>query len=584
MLLILLGTGLILVPLFHALGMSSVVAFLLGGVILGPSGLNWIQDLEFLSTLSHFGVVMLLFLIGLELSPSKLIQLKRGIFAVGGSQLVLGTLLLSILVAVVMSLSLSLLLIAAFALTLSSTAVGVKILKDLNLLNTEAGQNSLAVAIAQDLAVIPFLALIPALFPVANHTSLTFLDRVLWGGGLILALVLISRYVLPRALHFLARTRQRELLTGFSLMLVLGISTLMEHAGLSAELGAFLAGVLLANSEYRHELEVDIEPFKGLLLGLFFITVGMQLNLAAFSVQVVFFTVALLVVKILVGISLGKIFKMPWADSVIFAVALSQVSEFAFVLFGLLAGAQLMTPDQYQFFALVAGLSMLSTSTLMTLSRYLLRDRKPKEFDSIEQSNPVILAGIGRVGQMVQRVLLARNIPSTVIDLDPNQIQLLNRFGYKTFYGDATRMDLLESAGIAKAKVLVIALDNFEACRKIIEICRTHFPQVKILARCRNRVEAFELVNLGIEPFRETFGTSLELAGQTLQALGMNSIEADATIAAFRSHDLKMLKVSAQHHNDENKLKSIAQAGREELSRILQVTESARKAEEPAEV
>ena len=401
--------------------------------------------------------------------------------------------------------------------------------------------------------------------------------------GMIVALVVGGRLLLRPVLRYIANTRQREIFVGFALMLVIGVAALMDMVGLSTALGAFLGGVLLADSEYRHTLELDIEPFKGLLLGLFFIAVGMSVDLGLFVRSpglIIFIAFSIITLKIAILYPIAQTFGFCGrSDAALIAIALSQVGEFAFVLFG--AAGRILPKQTLDILNAAVAASMLSTPFLLMLYERVLAPRfgraEERAPDPIDEHNPVIIAGYGRFGQVVQRVLSGMKVRATVVDIDPNQIELVRRFGSKAYYGDATRFDLLEAAGARKAKLLVVAVDDSEAAMRIVTEARKHFRHLKIIARAYSRTDAFEFVEIGVPAVRETFGSALDAAELALQDLGYGKVAARRVITSFRRHDEQGLLQQAKHRKDTKKLITLAQQGRQDLEQLL-ATEAGRKA------
>jgi len=457
---------------------------------------------------------------------------------------------------------------------MSSTAIGLASLQEKNLLPTPGGQASFSVLLFQDLAVIPLLLLLSFLSPERNSETPGWL-AIATAIGMIVGLIVAGRLLLRPVLRYIANTRQREVFVGFALLLVIGIASLMELVGLSTALGAFLGGVLLADSEYRHELELDIEPFKGLLLGLFFIAVGMSVDLGLFvrsPLLILSLAVLAVTAKVLILYPIAKSFGYCGrADALLFALSLSQVGEFAFVLFG--AAGRLLPPETLALLNAVVAVSMLSTPLLMLLYERVLAPRlarvEPRAADAIDEQNPVIIAGFGRFGQVVSRVLGGLKIGATVVDHDPNQIDLVRRFGSKAYYGDATRLDLLEAAGARQAKLLVVAVDGPESAMRIVQTSRRHFPQLKLIVRARSRSDAFEYHELGVPAVRETFGSALDAAELSLRALDLGPMAARRVVQRFRRHDEEMLAEQAPHRNEVKKLIAVTLQGREDLDQLL---------------
>ncbi|HUN67880.1 MAG TPA: monovalent cation:proton antiporter-2 (CPA2) family protein, partial [Burkholderiales bacterium] len=483
--LVYLAAGALIVPVFKRLGLGSVLGYLVAGMAIGPWGLALVSAPEAILQVAEFGVVLLLFLVGLELNPARVWQLRKSIFGMGATQVAV-TIAAIAAAGWAFGLAPKVALVAGMGFAMSSTAIGLATLQEKNLLPTPGGQASFSVLLFQDLAVIPLLLVLALISPEKNSESFEW-TATAKAAGMIVLIIVAGRLLLRPLLRYVANTRQREIFVGFALLLVIGIAALMELVGLSTALGAFLGGVLLADSEYRHQLELDIEPFKGLLLGLFFIAVGMSVDMGLFarSSGIVFLiALAAIATKIAILYPVAKTFGFCGrADATLFALALSQVGEFAFVLFG--AAGNIVPRDTLALLNAAVAVSMLSTPLLMMLYERLLAPRflraEPRAADAIDEANPVIIAGFGRFGQVVQRVLGGIKIGATVVDHDPNQIELVRRFGSKAYYGDATRLDLLVSAGARKARLLVIAVDNPESAMAIVKLSRQHFHHLKLI-------------------------------------------------------------------------------------------------------
>jgi len=574
--LIYLAAAVIAVPLSKRLGLGSVLGFLLAGVAIGPWGLKLIGDVEAMLHFSEIGVVLLLFLVGLELNPKRLWSLRNSIFGMGTLQVV-ATMLVVAGIGVALGQTFAISLVAGMGFAMSSTAIALATLEEKNLLPTPGGQASFSVLLFQDMAVIPLMLLLSLMAPTRAGSAGFDLWTAARAVGLIVLLIVAGRYLLRPLLRYVANTGLREIFIAFSLLLVIGIALLMQSVGLSAALGTFLAGVLLADSEYRHELELDIEPFKGLLLGLFFISVGTSVDLGLFvRMPLVVLGIALGVVALKTALMLvvARSFRLGGADGVVFALVLSQIGEFAFVLFGVATTERILSRETADILNAAVAASMLSTPLLMILYEKVilprLRISAPREADLIEEENPVIVAGYGRFGQVVARLLNGRGIGTTVIDHDPNQIELVRRFGQKAYYGDITRLDLLRSAGAAKARLLVIAVDDKEAALSTSKLAREHFPGLEIIARAYSRTDAFEYVALGIPAIRETFGSAIDAGESALRVLGHSAQEARNLAAQFRSHDEQMLNQAAPHRDDVKQLITLGRQGRADLEKLLQ--------------
>ena len=561
--------GVIAVPIFRRLGLGSVLGYLIAGVAIGPWGLRLISDPQTVLQFSELGVVLLLFLIGLELNAQRVWALRRAIFGLGGVQVAL-TIAAVALIARALGQPLAIGLVAGMGIAMSSTAIGLASLGEKNLLQTPGGQASFAVLLFQDLAVIPLLLVIAVLAGEASEFAWRDLAKAV---GLIVALIAAGRLLVRPLLRFVAEARLREVFVGFSLLLVVGTALLMEWAHLSMALGAFLAGVMLADSEYRHELELDIDPFKGLLLGLFFIAVGMSIDLGLFLRSphiVIAITLAIVLLKIAILYPVAQLFGYcNRADAGVFAVALSQGGEFAFVLFS--AAAPVLPAETAAVLNAAVAVSMLTTPFLfMAYERFLARQpRALRAADAIAESNPVIVAGFGRFGQIIVRVLRGLGIEATVIDHDPGQIETVRRFGFKAYFGDATRMDLLESAGAARARLLFIAIDDPEAALQTVRRVRQRFPGLQLVVRARSRTEAFEYAEMGVSAVREVFGSALDAAGRGLGVLGYSEDEVARVLQRFREYDEAQIVQAAPHRNDLKALIELQQRGRRDIEQLL---------------
>ncbi|MET0323131.1 MAG: glutathione-regulated potassium-efflux system protein KefC [Duganella sp.] len=567
----------VLVPLAKRAGMGAVLGYLLAGAAIGPWGLSLIGNVEDVLSISEFGVVLMLFLIGLELEPRKLWSLRRPIFGWGGLQVVVVSAVLAG-AAIACGIEWKIALVAGLALSLSSTAIVLATLGERKLLPSPAGAASFSILLFQDIAAIPMIALVPLLAGVAaEHSGHGWLKAVKLL-AVLLTLVACGRFLVNPLMRFLARTGLRELFTAFALLLVIGICLLMEWVGLSLALGTFTAGVLLADSEYRHQLISDLEPFKGLLLGLFFMAVGMSADfsvLLAHPLLVVGLTVGLLLLKggLLYGMSFW--FDIPRGQRLFFALLMSQGGEFAFVVFGTAVEARVLAPETSALLVVVVTLSMVATPLLLLLHDRLVAPRlrtgkKKREADKIAVENPVIIAGFGRFGQIVGRLLAANRIGVTVLDHDPDQIELLRKFGYEVFYGDATRIDLLEAAGVGKASALVIAIDSVDDSLALVDAVRERYPELTILARARNVSHYYSLLDRGVTLIeRETFEASLQLGAKVLEQLGYGAERAEQAAKIFRTHNLKMLLEVYPHQQDQDQVVSITRRGRQELAEMM---------------
>ena len=564
------------VPLASRLGIGAVLGYLLAGIAIGPWGLGFISDVDEILHFSELGVVFLMFIIGLELNPSKLWQLRRSIFGVGAAQVLLSAALLAGLL-ILTDFSWPAAVVGGIGLAMSSTAMALQLMREKGMNRSESGQLGFSVLLFQDLAVIPALALVPLLAGSADEDFdwMKIGMKVLAFAGMLIG----GRYLLRPVFRFIAASGVREVFTAATLLLVLGSALFMDALGLSMALGTFIAGVLLAESEYRHELETAIDPFKGLLLGLFFISVGMSLNLGVLYTHllwVVASVVVLVAVKTLVLYLLARLYGLRSSERMQFAGVLSQGGEFAFVLFSTASSQRLFQGDQMALLLVTVTLSMMTTPMLMKLidkwlSRQLNGPDEEDEMPWVEDDKPqVIVVGFGRFGQVIGRLLMANKMRITVLERDISAVNLMRKYGYKVYYGDATQVDLLRSAGAEAAESIVITCNEPEDTMKLVAICQQHFPHLHILARARGRVEAHELLQAGVTQFsRETFSSALELGRKTLVSLGMHPHQAQRAQLHFRRLDMRMLRELIPMHADTVQI-SRAREARRELEEIFQ--------------
>ena len=571
-----LAAAVIAVPISQRLGLGSVLGYLIAGVIIAPI-LGWLGvDAVSISHIAEFGVVMMLFLVGLELEPAKLWRLRVPILGVGGAQVGITALVMTV-AGMAFGLDWKMGLALGLALALSSTAIVLQTLNEKNELGTPAGQNSFSVLLFQDIAVIPILAALPFLAHAggfhsetakggdhghdehhgASTDSLFDLTALLsaWGQAVvsiavIAGIIIGGRYLLRPVFRTIARTRIRELFTAVALLIVVGIAFLMGAIGLSAALGTFIAGVVLADSEYRHELEGDIEPFKGLLLGLFFITVGAQINfniLLAELLTIVGLLVGLVVLKAAIIFALGTLIRLDMGSRITFALLLAQGGEFAFVLFGFMISEEVLPRSITDRFTLVVALSMVVTPLLVMLNELAIQPRlragqAQRDEDVPDEEHAVIIAGLGRVGSIITRFLLSQGIKATVLDYNPDQVEFMRRFGLKSFYGDASRLDLLESAGAGKARLLIVAVDEPQKAQQIVEMARHNYPHLKIVARARGRQDALPLFRAGADDVvRETFDGAMQMSRHALEQLGTKPYAARRAANNFRAYDRELI-------------------------------------------
>ncbi|MGR5134529.1 glutathione-regulated potassium-efflux system protein KefB [Vibrio alfacsensis] len=572
---IFLSAAVIAVPIAQRLGLGSVLGYLIAGVMIGPWGFGLIRDVDAILHFAELGVVLLLFLIGLELNPKKLWQMRGPILGLGGAQVIVTTGVIASLVSL-FGVSIQVSVVIGMGLALSSTAIALRVIQEQGLAGTETGQSGFAVLLFQDIAVIPMLAMLPLLS--GGQSSGDWLDAF-WVIGSVIGLLVGGHFLLRPLFRFVVMSGVRELFTVAALLVVLGISVAMQKLGLSMALGTFLAGVLLAESEYRHELEIAIEPFKGLLLGLFFIAVGMAVNLGLLALQpiaILSAVVALVMVKGLVLYLLSRMARIRAKARSRMSAILSQGGEFAFVIFTAASQEGILTKEQVAFLLVVVSLSMVTTPLLlMGQKRWFAHTLNQEEEQSVQSGvvdrRPrVIIAGFGRFGQIVGRLMYANKIKVTVLESDASQIHLLRKYGYKVFYGDATHIDLLRAAGADKAEALVICTDSPDEVMAIVDICRGHFPNLKLLARARSRVEAYQLMSHGVENYsRETFLGALDLGRQALVELGMHPYQAKRAEAHFRKLDNAMLKDLLPQHNEDKELAQRSKEARKELEEIF---------------
>lgn len=584
---IFLTCAVIAVPIFKRLGLGSVLGYLVGGIVIGPFGLALISNVEDILHFSEFGVVLFLFLIGLELEPKRLWSLRLPIFGLGSLQVVLNAAVMGG-VAYALGWAWPAALIAGLGLALSSTAIALQMIKDRNQLLTHAGNSGFSILLFQDIAVIPILALLPLLGETAETARVgaegaAGFMKFAKTAAVLIAVIAVGRYTTRPLFRFIASARLREVFTATALLLVVSMAALMANLELSMGLGAFMAGVLLADSEYRHALETDIEPFKGLLLGLFFISVGMSIDLPAVGRQpglVAGIVGGVVAIKFVVHYGLARLFSIPRPAAPFFALVLAQVGEFAFVLFAAAKAAGVLSEQAAAPLIAASALSMLASPLLLfAFERWLepwmksLGDQGTEPVaDAIENQHPaVIIAGFGRFGQIVGRLLYANGVKATVLDHEPDQIELLRRFGFKVYFGDATREDLLEAAGIRDAKILVVAIDDGDEALRLIDLAQKQFPHLKIYARARNVQHAYKLMDREIAGWeRETFESSLRLGTEVLKGLGWPAHPAWRAANRFRDHNLTMLSELRGLRDNQADLVARAKQARTDLEKMFE--------------
>lgn len=593
-----LAAAVISVPLAKRVGLGSTLGYLVAGFVIGPYGLGLVgEEGQDVMHFAEFGVVMMLFLIGLELQPSLLWQLRRPIVGMGGLQVLVTTLLIAS-IALVMGFSWQVALAVGMILSLSSTAIVLQTLNEKGLLKTDGGQSSFSVLLFQDLAVIPILAILPllavgskdgagipeAIDPMAEASPLWVHGLPAWGYTLVVlaviaAIILGSRFLTRPVFRAIAKTHLREIFTAAALLMVIAIALLMTKVGLSPALGTFLAGVILADSEYRHELEADIEPFKGLLLGLFFIAVGASLDLPLIAERpaaIGLIVLGLVLMKFAVLFILGRAFRMGLDQNLLFAFALAQGSEFAFVLLSFGLQNHVLTKEVTDTLIAAVALSMALTPVLLLINERLVqprvgtREREERQADEIDEENPVIIAGFGSFGSIVGRLLKANGVGITVLEIDSDKVEILRKLGLKVFYGDASRYDLLEAARAGRAKLFILAITDSEKVFTIIETVKKNFPHLTILARASDRTMAYELLDAGVDHvYRDTVDTSLRLGTDVLRRLGFRSHQAHRAARTFFRHDEDAVFELRHIRHDRKKYLTQARQRIEDLEQIL---------------
>ena len=570
--LIYLAAAVVFVPIAKKLGMGSVLGYLLGGIIIGPFFLGFIgQEGKDIMHFAEFGVVMMLFLIGLELEPSNFWRMRNLILGTGSVQLCTTTILI-FAVFLFIGFSWQAALACGLALAMSSTAIVMQTLREKGLTRTESGKSSFAVLLFQDIAVIPILALLPLLAFSAVHAPGTGNITLLSGQpgwaqtvtllGAVGLVILSGRFVIVPFLRFIARIHLRELFTAAALLIVIGTAYIMMLVGLSPALGTFLAGVVLANSEFRHELESDIEPFKGILLGLFFISVGASINFSLIvnnPLKIVALVCGIIVIKASVLFLTGKLSRLSFDQNLLFTLGLAQVGEFAFVLFSFIHQLNILPAQWTDMMMGVTAISMTVTPLLLLANerfifpRFGTKEKEEKEADDIDVHNPVIIAGFGHFGSTLGRFLRANGIHATILDNDSDRVDLLRKMGFKVFYGDATRIDILKSAGADEARVLIAAIDSPETNYDLVEKTKKLFPHLTIMVRARSRLDAYELIDIGVKDiYRESLDTSVRLGIDVLIKLGVRKYSATRAGQNFIKYDEAAMYQLAPHRHDQD--------------------------------
>lgn len=580
--LVFLAAGVICVPLAKKLGLSSVLGYLIAGIIIGPFVFGFIgTEGEDIMHVAEFGVVVMLFLIGLELEPSAFWAMRKTIAGLGAAQIIGTTILLMPVLMFGFEFTWQVALAASLAFSLSSTAIVLQSLKEKGLSKTIAGKTSFAVLLFQDIAVIPILALLPLLagsgVTEMPHGESAFIDefpgwlKAVFVAGAVGIVHLAGRYLFVPFLRFISKTNLRELFTATSLLLVVAVSFLMQLVGLSPALGAFIAGVVLANSEFRHELESDLEPFKGILLGLFFIAVGATINFRLIMEapgQILIISGLILVLKFIVLFSIGKYFGLRTDQNLLFSFGMSQAGEFAFVIFSFAGQVDLIDNEWAAKLMAITTITMIVTPLLLMLNEKLIdpyfgvrRKEKEKMADDIDQKHKVMIIGFGHFGSTIGRLLRVNGIEATILDNDSDRVELLRNMGFKVYYGDATRIDLLKAAGAEDATHLIAAIDSPDINHELIQMVRKHFPHLRVFARARNRYDAYELIEMGVEKiYRETLYTAVHLGVDVLSALGFRKYSATRQGMKFIEYDEKALaRLAGSRHDKKEYVLSVRQ-------------------------
>lgn len=588
-----LGAAVLLVPLSKKLGLGSVLGYLIAGILIGPSCLELIgNNGGDIMHFAEFGVVMMLFLIGLEVEPQLLWRWRVSIMGLGGLQVLITALIIGFIAHIIIGLSFSQSIAIGFIFAMSSTAIVLQTMTENNWMQTIAGRNAFSVLLFQDIAVIPILALLPLLSPDGaahantNHDASLTQNLEPWARTLVVlaavaVIIVAGKYLSRPIFKIVASTNLRELFSATALLLVVGITVLMTLVGLSPALGTFLAGVVLANSEYRHELESDIEPFKGLLLGLFFIAVGASIDfdlIAHKPMLIVLSVVGVMALKLGILALLSYLFKMRKDQFLLFAFALAQVGEFAFVLFSFARDQHIFSADLFNLLMVIVAASMALSPILMLMMEKLLMPLVVKKYpaekraaDTIDESNPVIIAGYGRFGSVTGRFLKANGINTTVLDANSDRVESLRKIGIKVYYGDALRVDLLKSAGADRAKLIVIALDDSAQVLQLVNTVKKHFPHLHIVARAHGLEDTYELMDAGVlHVYRETIDASLRAGTDALKIMGVRAYTAQRAYDLFLQHDEKSLKKMAAARHDRKQYISVLRKKIEELETLIQ--------------
>jgi CPA2 family monovalent cation:H+ antiporter-2 len=569
---IFLAAAVVAVPIFKKLKLGAILGYLVAGAVIGPAAMDWVSDPQTILHFAELGVVLLLFVIGLELEPDKLWRMRNQILFSGGGQLLFSALIIGLATYLILSLSLLISIVVGLSVALSSTAFAVQLMDEHKVLKSPPGQQGFSVLLMQDLAVIPILLLVEGLSSSEGSNAPAW-----WISVLSICLVLIvGRYLTNPFLRLISHYGNAEVMTAAALLIVIATALGMQEAGLSMGMGAFVAGILLANSSFKHQLEAEIEPFKGLLLGLFFIAIGMNLDLQLLVSEPVFILLASLLlvgIKTLVIFLILKASKQQKTDAMRVGLMLSQGGEFAFVIMAQASGNGLIDTQIANQVTLIVGISMALTSPLVILHSLWFNSRNcPPVYDTSSAADEpqVIIAGFGRFGQVSARILAANHIPFTALDKDAQHIEFLKQFGSKVFYGDASRLDLLKTAGIEHARVLLIAIDNEEEALKVAGLVCEQYPQIKIIARARNRLLATKFAELGVTNYvREQFAGGLEAAQILLTEYGYSSAKAESMVSLFAHHDKLLLEKAINEKMDMQTLIKTSVEGREELKALF---------------
>ena len=565
-----LTAAVVCVPIAKKVGLSSILGYLLAGIIIGPYVLGFIgHEGEHIMHFAEFGVTMMLFLIGLELEPQKFWRMRKFIVGMGSLQVVGTVAVLFIACSLVLRWEWRETLVISLALTLSSTAIVMQTLKEKGLSKTSMGRSSFAVLLFQDIAVIPIMAILPLLAEGAIDSKAVNQSLISDFAGWLQTLIvfgaigivyLFGRFMIVPLLHVVARTRLQELFTASALLLVMAVSYLMMLVGLSPALGAFMAGLVLANSEFRHELEGDIAPFKGLLLGLFFLGVGASINFSLIMADplfIILFTTIFNSIKFLVLLTIGRIYKKSQDQNILFSFALSQAGEFGFVILSFAIQLSLIEGALANQMMAVIAVSMIGTPILLLINEkwidpyFGVKEKPENDYDNIDEHNDVIIAGFGNFGSTIVRLLKTNGIKATVLDMDSDRVDSLRKMGFTVYYGDASRMELLKAAGCENAKLFIAAIDNPRVNLEVVEMVRKHFPNVRILARARSRSDAFELVDMGVNDFyRENLYSAVHLGVDALVELGHRRYTATRQGQRFIKYDEQSIFKLAEKRHD----------------------------------